>query len=143
MSRTSSDGDLKFFPRFPDCKKMNNGVSDLTRCSFKVSGKVQGVYFRKYAKIEADRLGVHGWCRNTSDGSSVEGEIEGMSGNVKHMITWLRETGSPHSVIDDCVISGLEHVSEKLFNSFEIRRLFLMNGVVSTRSSVEYGRSSG
>ena len=39
----------------------------LTRCSFEVFGKVQGVFFRKYTKQQAQALGVTGWCRNTAE----------------------------------------------------------------------------
>ena len=35
----------------------------------RLTGRVQGVYFRGSAKAEANRLGVNGWARNLSDGS--------------------------------------------------------------------------
>lgn len=51
-----------------------------------VSGRVQGVYFRQSAKHEAERLGLHGWVRNLSDGR-VEGLVEGP---VKAVDAWVR-----------------------------------------------------
>lgn len=35
----------------------------------RLNGKVQGVFFRASAKVEANRLGVRGWVTNLSDGS--------------------------------------------------------------------------
>ena len=33
-----------------------------------ISGRVQGVWFRKYTKQFADELGLFGWVLNLSDG---------------------------------------------------------------------------
>lgn len=35
---------------------------------FKISGKVQGVFFRANAKKQADRLGIKGYAQNEPDG---------------------------------------------------------------------------
>lgn len=43
---------------------------------FLVSGHVQGVGFRAYARREAHRYGVNGWARNLADGR-VEVHAEG------------------------------------------------------------------
>ncbi len=34
-----------------------------------VSGLVQGVWFRKFVKDTANRLGINGWVRNAEDGT--------------------------------------------------------------------------
>lgn len=41
-----------------------------------LTGRVQGVGFRYFAKRAADRLGVRGWVRNRADGS-VEVRVAG------------------------------------------------------------------
>ena len=52
-----------------------------------VSGHVQGVGFRAYAKRIADRLGLVGWVKNLPDGS-VEIIAEGQEGRVEEFIEW-------------------------------------------------------
>ncbi len=47
--------------------------------NYKVSGKVQGVFFRASTKSMADELGLLGWVRNEPDGTvfiQAEGEAE-------------------------------------------------------------------
>jgi len=58
------------------------GDNDERHClRIHITGRVQGVCFRHYASMEADRLGVVGWVRNAADGS-VETLI---CGNVKQL----------------------------------------------------------
>ena len=38
----------------------------MQQIEFEVHGKVQGVFFRKYTKKEADRLNLTGWVMNTT-----------------------------------------------------------------------------
>ncbi|MDQ6958161.1 MAG: acylphosphatase, partial [Mariprofundaceae bacterium] len=53
-----------------------------------ITGRVQGVCFRYYAKMEADQLGVTGYTRNLSDGS-VEALICGSVEQLDDMQRWL------------------------------------------------------
>jgi acylphosphatase len=46
----------------------NVRVSHVFR-AFRVSGRVQGVYFRQSTRLEAERLQVRGTARNLEDGS--------------------------------------------------------------------------
>jgi acylphosphatase len=66
---------------------------------FFVSGHVQGVFFRKYTKREADRLAIVGWVRNLRDGR-VEALACGSADNVAQFEVFLRTKGSPNSRID-------------------------------------------
>jgi acylphosphatase len=64
----------------------------------RVSGKVQGVFFRAGARAEANRLGLHGFVRNDEDGS-VRAEAEGDRQNLDEFLAWCRQ-GPPHAQVD-------------------------------------------
>ena len=51
----------------------------------RVTGRVQGVYFRGWTKSEAERLKLGGWVRNEYDGS-VAALIAGAPEAVKEML---------------------------------------------------------
>ena len=44
-------------------------TSSHQRLSARVTGRVQGVYFRAFTRNQAQRLGLGGWVRNEYDGS--------------------------------------------------------------------------
>jgi acylphosphatase len=52
-----------------------------------ISGRVQGVSFRAYARDKARAAGVEGWVRNLPDGR-VEAVFEGTRSAVQRMVTW-------------------------------------------------------
>jgi acylphosphatase len=56
---------------------------------FLVFGKVQGVYFRHSARLEAKRLVVRGIARNLPDGS-VEVLAQGAASAVEELRKWLQ-----------------------------------------------------
>jgi acylphosphatase len=62
-------------------------VSEVTR-RFRVTGKVQGVYFRHSARLEAERLALSGYARNLPDGS-VEVLVHGPAAAVVELHQWL------------------------------------------------------
>ena len=43
----------------------------MQRLEYEVFGEVQGVFFRKYTKKEADKLKLTGWVMNTEKGTVV------------------------------------------------------------------------
>lgn len=57
------------------------------RATIRVSGLVQGVYYRYSTKEKADELGLSGFVRNLPDGS-VEVYAEGEEEDVKSLIEW-------------------------------------------------------
>jgi acylphosphatase len=65
---------------------------------FLVMGKVQGVYFRHGARLEADRLRVRGLARNLPDGS-VEVLTQGRPSDVEALHQWLHR-GPAHARVD-------------------------------------------
>jgi acylphosphatase len=56
----------------------------------RVTGLVQGVFYRAGCAERADRLGVTGWVRNEPDGS-VRGHFEGPGDAVDALVAWCRE----------------------------------------------------
>lgn len=65
----------------------------IERVRLRITGRVQGVWYRAATQREAGRLGVAGWVRNLSDGG-VEALIEGEPTAVRALIAWCR-TGPP------------------------------------------------
>jgi acylphosphatase len=55
---------------------------------FRVTGRVQGVYFRHSTRIEAERLKLCGVARNLSDGS-VEVIAHGAPDAIAELKRWL------------------------------------------------------
>lgn len=53
----------------------------------RITGKVQGVWYRGSTVEQAQALGLKGWVRNRSDGS-VEALVQGPPQAVQALITW-------------------------------------------------------
>ena len=85
-------------------------------CFVRLTGKVQGVFFRAWTRDEAKKLSLGGWVRNCSDGS-VEAHLEGSRDALQSFLERLRE-GPAAARVDDLQISGAE-VEELI--EFEIR----------------------
>jgi acylphosphatase len=62
---------------------------------FLVFGKVQGVFFRHSARLEAQRLDIHGSARNLPDGS-VEVVARGAAPAIEELRRWLQR-GPPQA----------------------------------------------
>jgi acylphosphatase len=65
----------------------------------RLTGRVQGVFFRAWTRVQAEQLGVCGWIRNCPDGS-VEAHLEGQDGAVRQLMQRMRE-GPPGAQVDD------------------------------------------
>jgi acylphosphatase len=70
------------------CLSIQRGRDDEVVRRFLVFGTVQGVYFRHSTRLEAKRLGVHGFARNLADGS-VEVLAQGAAAAVDELRVWL------------------------------------------------------
>jgi len=66
---------------------------------FLVFGKVQGVYFRHSARLEARRLAIRGIARNLPDGS-VEVVAQGGAAAVEELRVWLQR-GPAQARVDE------------------------------------------
>lgn len=83
---------------------------DTRRAHVIVRGRVQGVFFRAYTQMEAQRLGLRGWVRNRPDGS-VESLIEGEKEAVDQMLQWFHR-GSPLSMVSGVTVTAEEPIGE-------------------------------
>jgi acylphosphatase len=61
----------------------------MRRVRVRVSGRVQGVFFRATCVERAREAGVAGWVRNLADGR-VEAVFEGADDDVEAMLAWCR-----------------------------------------------------
>ncbi|CAL5995146.1 Acylphosphatase [Hexamita inflata] len=84
--------------------------------SFIVTGKVQGVFFRKYTEKAALQYQICGWVRNNPDGT-VSGEAYGTVENLKLFNAFLHK-GSPKSKVSS--VKWELSKENKQFNKFEI-----------------------
>ena len=82
----------------------------------RVTGLVQGVFFRAWARDEARRLGVAGWIRNASDGS-VEAHVEGDEGAVADLLGRLHN-GPPAARVSEIEVENSEPEN---FSGFDVR----------------------
>lgn len=70
----------------------------------RVTGRVQGVFYRASCGEEARRLGVRGWVSNEPDGS-VRGHFEGSAEAVKELVAWCR-SGPTYASVEDVVVTS-------------------------------------
>jgi acylphosphatase len=90
---------------------------DTRHFKIRVSGRVQGVFFRASAKEKADELNVKGFVRN-EPGGEVYIEAEAAEGIVYKFIRWCN-TGPSRARVDNIDVVPGEVIG---FVSFEIRR---------------------
>ena len=84
---------------------------------FLISGKVQGVWYRKFVSENAKKEGFKGYVKNLPDGrveavTNIENENE-----LNKFIEILKE-GSPYSEVKDIDVLKIE---DKNFSDFRIR----------------------
>jgi acylphosphatase len=82
-----------------------------------VSGKVQGVWFRKSTQDKARELGLRGFVRNQPDGS-VYIEASGSPEVLSEFIDWCRQ-GPPMARVDG--IAAHPFTPETPFEEFHVR----------------------
>ncbi|MFZ2537005.1 acylphosphatase [Methanothrix sp.] len=82
----------------------------------RVSGRVQGVYYRAYTRDRAKSLGINGWVRNIP-GGGVEAVLEGERQQVGELLRAMK-SGPSGSVVLGMELSEIE---AKGYNDFEIK----------------------
>jgi acylphosphatase len=81
----------------------------------RVSGRVQGVFYRAFTRERAKALGVNGWVRNVP-GGGVEALLEGERKNVGEMLKAMK-SGPTGAIILGMELSELE---ARGYEDFEI-----------------------
>ncbi len=90
---------------------------DHTRAHVRVSGQVQGVFFRDSTREKAQELGLSGYVKNTPD-DDVEALFEGPEEAVEEMVRWCGQ-GPPHASVEN-VEANYEPAQGDL-TGFEVR----------------------
>lgn len=93
-------------------------MADVVRVEMKISGRVQGVWFRGSTLERARQLGVTGWVRNLPDGR-VEVTAEGTRARLMDLLAFCRE-GPPAARVDDVDARWVD--AQGLTGAFELRR---------------------
>jgi len=83
----------------------------------RISGDVQGVGYRAYARRRAQMLGLRGYARNLADGA-VEVVAEGPRDSLEHLLIVLRR-GPASAEVTDARAIWSEPTGE--FSAFSIR----------------------
>ncbi len=88
----------------------------LKHLNITISGRVQGVWFRKHTETKAIELGVHGFVANKENGN-VYVEVEGEPATLDTFVAWCY-IGSPFSSVKNV---KCEESELKNFTHFEIK----------------------
>jgi acylphosphatase len=88
--------------------------SGVVRVRVRVTGRVQGVWFRASAEREAARLGVAGFARNERDGSVLV-EAEGAPAAVDAMVAWCR-VGPPRAEVVSATVESIPPLGSRGFH---------------------------
>jgi len=83
--------------------------------NIKVTGKVQGVFFRASTKAVADQMGVKGLVKNQKDGS-VYIEAEGSATILDLFLDWCKE-GPEKALVENVEVADGEI---KNYRNFEV-----------------------
>jgi len=97
---------------------VNCGDRARVRARLRVTGLVQGVFYRQSTVNEAGRLGLAGSVRNLSDGS-VEVLAEGARGAVEGLVAWCRR-GPPSAHVASVEVEWQAPIGEP--GPFAVRR---------------------
>ena len=84
------------------------GDEGLMQRGFRITGRVQGVYFRVWARATANEMGLRGTVRNRLDGT-VEAHVVGSPGAVSAFEARLWE-GPAAAVVEE--VGGVESNGE-------------------------------
>lgn len=99
-------------------RDVNTNAEAQVSATVLVSGRVQGVYYRKFTTDHATDLGLVGFARNLPDGR-VEVVAEGRRSDIEKLIRLL-EKGPSHASVESIDVNWSSFSGE--FADFRIRR---------------------
>lgn len=88
------------------------------RIVLKISGRVQGVFFRESVRQKAEELNLAGWVRNEPDGA-VKIVVEGEEINLQKLISWIQNSGPEYAEVSKVEIDWQKPTGE--FKDFVIK----------------------
>lgn len=89
----------------------------MVQYEIKVTGRVQGVWFRKYTEEKARMLGIKGWVKNTADGNVLV-VAQAEKKDLETFMDYLK-IGPPMSRVDKIIPSEIQGLSD--FDNFSIK----------------------
>jgi acylphosphatase len=89
------------------------GRGTVRRVSVRVTGRVQGVFFRASCAEVARARGVGGWVRNAPDGA-VEAAFEGPVVDLDALVAWCR-AGPPLARVEGIEVADETPIGETGF----------------------------
>ena len=94
-------------------------MSEVKKIKLTLTGKVQGVFFRNFAKQTANKLGIYGYAKNMRDGS-VEIVAQGEEFKLQKFIKSC-EIGPMMAKVDKIDSEWLEIDPDDEFEYFDMR----------------------
>ncbi|HNP60609.1 MAG TPA: acylphosphatase [Nitrospirales bacterium] len=107
--------------RYPVEEELKEQMEKIVRAHACVSGTVQGVGFRAFVQMQANRRSLHGWVRNRA-GGEVELEVEGPHASVQTFLQTLHK-GPPLSQVLQVIVDWKD--PNRQTEGFQILRTFL------------------
>lgn len=92
---------------------------DQSKKHVRISGRVQGVGFRHFTRVNAGELGVTGWVKNLPDGD-VEAVLQGDHSSVQTLIERLKE-GPRMARVDNLSEYDESEALSESFREFSVR----------------------
>lgn len=89
------------------------------RIRLRVSGRVQGVFYRQSTQEQARTLGLSGWVANQEDGSVLI-DAQGERERLESLIIWCRK-GPPRANVIDLDVEWIEELDPQI-SGFHIMR---------------------
>ena len=90
----------------------------IKKAELRISGRVQGVFYRAAVRQEAIRLGMSGYARNNND-STVTVVALGEEAVLRELIQWCRK-GPPEAHVENVDASFSDPAPDEQFKQFEI-----------------------